>query len=95
MNVSQILTLTAKKFPGRIAILFENQRFNYQEFNYRVNQFSHVLLKMGLRKGEKVAVLLINSNAFIETEVLGENHTPLKYVMAVGREDEDLQSDGP
>jgi len=60
MDVSQILTLTAKKFPGRIAILFENQRFNDQEFNHRVNPFSDVLLKMGLRKGEKVAVLLIH-----------------------------------
>jgi non-ribosomal peptide synthetase component E (peptide arylation enzyme) len=74
MNVGQILTLTAKKFLSRIAILFENQRFNYQEFNHRVNQFSDVLLKMGLREGEEVAILLINSPAFIETEVLGENH---------------------
>jgi fatty-acyl-CoA synthase len=67
MNVGQILTLTANKFPERTAILFENKRFTYQEFNGRVNQFAHSLLKMGLKKREKVGVLLFNSNHFVET----------------------------
>ncbi len=51
MDVGQILTLTANKFPNRSAILFENRRFSYQEFNKRVNQFAHALLNMGLKKG--------------------------------------------
>jgi fatty-acyl-CoA synthase len=67
MDVGQILTLTTNKFPERTAILFENKRFTYQEFNGRVNQFAHSLLKMGLKKGEKVGVLLFNSNHFVET----------------------------
>ncbi len=56
MNVGQILTLTANKFPNRTAIIFENVRFTYQEFNWRANQFANSLLQLGLRKGEKVAV---------------------------------------
>jgi len=48
MNVGQILTLTANKFPGRIAILFENQRFNHRMFNERVNRLSLALFHMGL-----------------------------------------------
>ena len=74
MNVGQILTLTAKKFPGRIAILFENQRFTYQMFNDRVNRLSLALFHMGLSKKGKIPVLFCNSNAFIETKVLGGNH---------------------
>jgi acyl-CoA synthetase (AMP-forming)/AMP-acid ligase II len=55
MNVGQILSFTANKFPDRIAILFEDQRFTFREFNERANRFAHVLLKRGLKKGDKVA----------------------------------------
>lgn len=66
MDVGQILTFTANKFPYRTAIIFEHRRFTYQEFNSRVNQFAHSLLHLGLRKREKVAALLFNSNHFVE-----------------------------
>jgi fatty-acyl-CoA synthase len=67
MDVGQILILTAHKYPNRTAILFEDKRFTYQEFNGRVNQLAQSLLTMGLKKGEKVAALLFNSNHFVET----------------------------
>src|SRR4030065_1054781 len=66
MDIGQILTLTAHKFPERTAILFEEKRFTYQEFNRRVNQCAQALLQLGLKKREKVAVLLFNSNQFVE-----------------------------
>jgi fatty-acyl-CoA synthase len=67
MDVGQILTLTSNKFPDRTAILIEDQRLTYQQFNARVNRFAQALLKWGLRKRDKVAVLLFNSNQFVET----------------------------
>ncbi len=86
MNVGQILTLTANKFPERTAILFENKRYTYQEFNERVNRFSQALLQRGLRKGEKVAVLLFNSNHFVEayfaTAKVGGIFTPINFRFA-------------
>ena len=86
MDVGQILTLTTNKFPERTAILFQNKRFTYQEFNGRVNQFAHVLLQLGLRKGEKVAVLLFNSNQFVEiyfaTAKVGGVFTPINFRFA-------------
>jgi non-ribosomal peptide synthetase component E (peptide arylation enzyme) len=69
MDVGQILTLTAGKFPNRSAILFENRRHFNQEFNERVNQFAHPLLNMGLEKGHKVSVLLSNSNQLVKSYV--------------------------
>ena len=74
MNVGQILTLTANKFPDRIAIVFENQRSTYQMFNDRVNRLSLALFHMGLSKRGKVPALLFHPSAFIETKALGENH---------------------
>ena len=66
MNVGEILTITTNKFPERIAVVFENQRLTYQEFNERVNRFANGLLRLGLKKGDKVAVLLFNSIPLVE-----------------------------
>ena len=66
MDVGKILTLTATKFPKRTALIFEEKRFSYEEFNHRANRFAHGLLRLGLRKGDKVAVLLFNSNHSVE-----------------------------
>ena len=86
MDVGQILTLTTNKFPERTAILFEEKRFTYQQFNGRVNQLAHSLLKMGLKKGEKVASLLFNSNHFVEayfaTAKAGGIFTPINFRFA-------------
>jgi acyl-CoA synthetase (AMP-forming)/AMP-acid ligase II len=86
MDVGQILTLTAHKYPNRTAILFEDKRFTYQEFNGRVNQLAHSLLTMGLKKGEKVAALLSNSNHFVEayfaTAKVGGVFTPVNFRFA-------------
>lgn len=69
MNVGQILTLTANKFPDRIAIVFENQRSTYQMFNDRVNRLSLALFHMGLSGAPWACPW-----SSIETKVSGENH---------------------
>src|SRR4030042_4578264 len=88
MNVGQILTLTANKFPERTAILFEEKRFTYQQFNARVNRLAQAFLKWGLRKREKIAILLFNSNQFVETYFAtakaGGVFTPLTFRFAPG-----------
>jgi len=86
MNVGQLLTLVASKHPQRSAILFENKRFTYREFNQRANRFAHSLLRLGLRKGDKVAVLLFNSNHFAEvyfgTAKIGGVFAPINFRLA-------------
>ena len=81
--MGQILTFTANKFPKRTAIIFEEKRFTYQEFNDRVNRFANALLRLGLRKGEKVAVQLFNSNHVAEilfaTAKIGAVFTPINF----------------
>ena len=86
MDVGQILTVTAKKFSGRTAIISGDQRFTYGQFNERVNRFAHGLSNLGFKKGDKVAVLLFNSNPFAEvyfaTAKLGGAFTPINYRFA-------------
>ncbi|MEM3112712.1 MAG: long-chain-fatty-acid--CoA ligase [Candidatus Anstonellales archaeon] len=86
MNVGQILTLVSNKFPERTAIIFEERRFTFQEFNERVNRLAQALIQKGFRKGDKVAVLLFNSNQFVETYFatakIGGIFTPINFRFA-------------
>src|SRR4030042_2262013 len=66
MNLGQNLKVNAKKFPNTVALKDSKRSFTYPEVNKRVNRLSHSLLFLGLKKGEKVAVLLENSIEIIE-----------------------------
>jgi fatty-acyl-CoA synthase len=52
--------------PEKKAFYFEDQPFTYQELNHRTNQLCHLLLKIGIKKGDRVAVLLHNCHQYIE-----------------------------
>jgi len=86
MNIGHLLTLSANKFPDRTALLFEDKRLTYREFNQRANRFANAVLGLGLKKGEKVAVLLFNSNQFVEsyfgTIKAGGVFTPINFRLA-------------
>src|SRR5262245_24733148 len=43
------------------------QRFTYAELNDRANRMAHALAGLGVRKGDRVATLLMNSPEFVET----------------------------
>lgn len=66
LNLGQILNVNAKKYPNTIAIKDINRSYSYPELNKRVNKLSHSLLSLGLKKGDKVAVLLENSIEIVE-----------------------------
>ncbi|MDP2839141.1 MAG: class I adenylate-forming enzyme family protein, partial [Syntrophales bacterium] len=66
MNPGQMLKVNAKKFPVKTAIKDKERSFTYPEINGRVNRLAWSLLSMGLKKGDKVAVLLENCPEIIE-----------------------------
>jgi acyl-CoA synthetase (AMP-forming)/AMP-acid ligase II len=66
LNLGQNLKVNAKKFPNTIALKERGRAFTYPETNRRVNRLAHSLLSLGLRKGDKVAVLLENSIEIVE-----------------------------
>ena len=66
MNLGQMLKVNAEHFPATIALKDRTRNYTYVETNKRVNRLSHSLLSMGLKKGDKVAVLLENSIEIIE-----------------------------
>ena len=65
----------------RTAVVFEGARLTYADLNRRVNQAAHALIGLGLRPGERLAVLADNSARYLETYLaaakLGVSVTPL------------------
>jgi acyl-CoA synthetase (AMP-forming)/AMP-acid ligase II len=66
LNLGQILKVNAKKFPHTVALKDCDRGLTYPELNRRVNKLAHSLLALGLKKGDKIAVLLENSIEIIE-----------------------------
>jgi len=67
MNVSDWVARRSQLHPEREAIVFGELRLTYRDFNDRVNRVTHALGGMGFRKGDRLAILSLNSNAFLET----------------------------
>lgn len=60
------LPLHANKHPDKTAIIFDEKRFSYQLLNNRVNKLANALKKLGVSKGDRVAILLHNGNEIVE-----------------------------
>lgn len=66
MNAGYVLTRSAGWHPHRYALLAEGRRMTYAELNGNVNALANSLLGMGLKKGDRVALLFHNSVAYVE-----------------------------
>lgn len=66
LNLGQILRVNAKKFGDKVAVKDEANAYTFEELNARVNRLANSFSKLGLTKGEKLAVLLDNCTEFVE-----------------------------
>ena len=66
LNLGQMIKMNTKKFPKNIALKEKDRSLTYSELNKRINKLSHSLLSLGLKKGDKFAVLLENSIEIVE-----------------------------
>lgn len=56
----QLLIESTKKYPNQNAILFYGKGMTYRELDEETNRFAQALQKLGVRKGDRVAVMLPN-----------------------------------
>ncbi len=66
MIITEFFDLAAMLVPERTAIVFEGERFSYTKLKERVNRLADSLSKLGLEKGERVAILEVNCNEYVE-----------------------------
>lgn len=67
MKVGSLLSQSARKYPDLLAIECEGRTYNYRQFNEEVNRLSHGLLQLGTQKGDKIALMMKNSDHFVFT----------------------------
>ena len=65
--INDFLRRAAKLYPGKTAIVDGPDRFTYREYQERVNQHAHALLRLGIKQGDRVCILSPNSHYFLES----------------------------
>jgi long-chain acyl-CoA synthetase len=66
MTLNTLLERHARYRPNHEAVVCEDTRLTWAEFNARVNQLANVLLSAGLQKGDKLATILPNTLELLE-----------------------------
>ena len=60
MVIDEMLRNASHNYPGNPALIFGGSRITYQELDHLVDKFTSALFNLGIRKGDRVALLLPN-----------------------------------
>ena len=63
--LDQLLTESAARWPRRAAMRFLGRVVSYRELDEAANRFAHALMRLGVRRGDRVALLLPNCPQFV------------------------------
>ena len=63
--LQEILHKSAENFPEKVAIVYGEQEITYAQLELLSNQFGNALIKLGVEKGDRVALFLPNIPQFI------------------------------
>ena len=66
MDIGSLLARHARYQPDKLALVFEDRRLTYDEYNRNVNRLANALLKIGIKKGDKISTLLPNCMEILE-----------------------------
>jgi len=67
MLMGEGFAVSAKKYPRKTALIFEDKRISYRDLDAKVNKVANMLLGLGLERKDRVAILCGNRNEYIET----------------------------
>lgn len=83
MNVGNFLDIAAGRYPDKLAVLSNTDRWTYHQLRDRVRRISSAFVRLGVKKGDRVAVVMLNSTELIEIYLacirVGAVFTPLNY----------------
>ena len=67
MNIGTLPTRHAQWRADNLAVVFEDQRLTWSQFNQRVNRLANTFLKLGISESDKIATILPNALELLET----------------------------
>ena len=60
LSWGMIVERNAENYSNNIAIIFEDTKLTYKEFNEWVNRYAHYFISLGLKKGDIIEVMITN-----------------------------------
>ncbi len=69
LNIGEIINVNANKYPNKLALKDARRQLTFKELNERTNKLANGILKSGIKKGDKLAILSNNSIEFMEIYV--------------------------
>jgi len=60
---------TSSLYASDEMMIFQNRKIKYREMQHEVNSFAKSLLKLGIKKGQKVAVLMTNRPEWVVSKI--------------------------
>jgi len=82
-NVGYIVSKRASLMPDKVALVYEDMPVTYSQLNESVNRTARYLQEKGLKKGDRIAVLLLNCPELLEvyfaSAKLGLIFVPLNF----------------
>ena len=66
MNVGDILSFFANRYPDKPAVYYHDKIITYGELNIRANKLGNKLLSLGFQADDKIAVLMRNCSEYVE-----------------------------
>jgi len=67
MNLSMLLTKTARLFPDKFGLIHGSKQLTYAQVNIRANRLASALRNLGIRRGDNIAILQYNYPEFYES----------------------------
>lgn len=84
-NLATTLEESARKYPDKNCIIFKDEVYSYREVHEQVCKTGHALLSMGVGKGDRVVVCLLNCPEFVFTfyalAKIGAIAVPINYLL--------------
>ncbi len=65
-NVVEWVSRSASAYPDREAVVCANRRINWSEFDLRINKIANALISLGIKKGDRIAILAATSIEYVE-----------------------------
>ncbi|ACL03434.1 AMP-dependent CoA ligase/synthetase (AssK1) [Desulfatibacillum aliphaticivorans] len=65
-DVGYIIKKREQNTPDKTAVIFEDEPFSYKQLNQGANRCAHYLQQLGIKKGDRIGVLMLNCMEFLE-----------------------------
>ncbi len=83
MNIGQVVSDTAARIPGKIAVLFKDEKLTYADLDVMATRLANKLRVCGVLRGDRVAIVLPNSSQWVVSYLavmkLGAVAVPLDF----------------